>query len=266
LILAEAGKLCSREITVYLVGGGAMAIRREKDATKDVDLILEFEEDAEELGNALKRLGFEINVQPPMECRSLIDAKIMTALIGMRVDIFVQTVCHKLILSQGIKTRSEYFGDLNGISLYVCSREDLFLLKSVTERNRDLDDMIVLYRKGIDKEILLTECRSQSRHDDPIEGRIWEAFLLTKVQEMEERFGVSIPWKSEVERIASSKLGSRLVLEQISKGVTTVPEISANLELVSVQVRKYLSYLETLGTVEIDRKVKPNKIVIKVRA
>jgi predicted nucleotidyltransferase len=122
MVLAEAGKLCSRKITVYLVGGGAMAIRGEKDATKDVDLILEFKEDAEELGNALKGLGFEVNIQPPAECKGLVDAKIMTALIGMHIDIFIQTVCHKLILSQGMKARSDFFGDLNRITLNVCSR------------------------------------------------------------------------------------------------------------------------------------------------
>ncbi|MFA5313017.1 MAG: hypothetical protein WC375_06870 [Methanomassiliicoccales archaeon] len=124
--------------------------------------------------------------------------------------------------------------------------------------------MIVLYRKGIDKEILLTECRSQSRHDDLVEGRIWEVFLLTKIQEMEEKFSISIPWKGELKRIADSKLGNRLVLEQIKKGVTTVPEIGSNLELEPVQVRRYLSDLEAIGVVEIDRKVKPNKITLKV--
>lgn len=81
---------------------------------------------------------------------------------------------------------------------------------------------------------------------------------------MEEKFSISIPWKGELKRIADSKLGNRLVLEQIKKGVTTVPEIGSNLELEPVQVRRYLSDLEAIGVVEIDRKVKPNKITLKV--
>ena len=262
-VLVEAGKICSIKIPAYLVGGGAMAIREEKDATKDLDIILESEEYAEELGNELKELGFEVNIRPPVECKSLVDAKILTAQRGMRVDIFVRTVCDKLVFSQGMKSRSEFYSDLGQISLSICSREDIFLLKSVTERNRDLDDMIVLYRKGINKETILTECRFQSQHDDLIKGRIWEAFLLTKIEEMEEKYGISVPWKRELKRIVEVKLSSKLVLEQIKNGLDTVPKISEELGLKSVQVKICLTHLETAGTILINNKVRPNKIALK---
>jgi hypothetical protein len=39
-VLQKVGKTCTRKIVAYMVGGGAMAIRGEKVATKDVDLIL----------------------------------------------------------------------------------------------------------------------------------------------------------------------------------------------------------------------------------
>ncbi|MCX6652443.1 MAG: hypothetical protein NT137_03705 [Methanomassiliicoccales archaeon] len=259
-VLVEAGKICSKNISVYLVGGGAMAIRGEKDATKDVDLILESEEHAEELNKALTRLGFEVSIRPPVECKSLVDARILTISRGMRIDIFVGTICDKLIFSQGMKKRSEFYSDLSQISLSLCSREDIFLLKSVTERNRDLDDMIVLYRKGIDKETLLTECRFQSQHDDLIGGRIWEVFLLIKIEEMEKKYGISIPWKRELSKIAEVKLGSKLVLEQIKGGLNTVPKISNGLKMKPAQVRQYLSNLEKAGIIVIDKTVKPNKV------
>ena len=262
MVLAEAGKICTKKIQVYLVGGGAMAIRGEKDATKDVDLILEHEEDAEELGGALISLGFEVNIQPPMECQGLVDAKIMTALIGMRVDIFVKTVCHKLVFSPGMKNRSEFYGNYGNISLSICSREDIFLLKSVTERGRDLDDMIVLFRKSIKKDALLTECQIQGQYDDLLDGRIWEAFLLRKIEEMEEKYGVSIPWKRELRRTAEAKLGSRLVLEQIKAGLNTVNGISKSLDLRPNDVRLYISQLETKGIIKIDKTVRPNTIAM----
>ena len=261
-ILAEAGKICPKKMPVYLVGGGAMAIRGEKDVTKDVDLILEHEEDAEGLGGALVSLGFEVNIQPPMECESLVDAKIMTALIGMRVDIFVRTVCHKLVFSPGMKERSEFYGNYGNISLSICSREDIFLLKSVTERGRDLDDMIVLFRKGMDKDALLTECQIQGQYDELLDGRIWEAFLLRKIDEMEEKYGVSIPWKRELRRIAETKLGSKLVLEQIKGGLNTVNRISERLGLRPNDVRQYISQLESKGMIKIDRTIRPNTIAM----
>ena len=159
-VLHKVGKTCSRKIVAYMVGGGAMAIRGEKVATKDVDLILESDEDVRDLRMAFTAEGFEVKVRHPEECRQLVDAVVLTATEGMRVDIFVRRVCNKLLFSEGMKRRSEIYGEMGCISLHICSREDIFLLKSVTERNRDLDDMVVLYRKGIDKAILIDECQS----------------------------------------------------------------------------------------------------------
>lgn len=259
-VLADAGKSCSNRIPAYLVGGGAMAFRGEKDATKDVDLILAAPEQAEELGYALQGLGFEINIQPPIECERSSDARILTVPRGMRVDIFVGTVCGKLVFSEGMRSRSEFYADLGNLSLFVCSREDIFLLKSVTERNRDLDDMVVLYRKGIDKSTLLTECQFQSKHDDLISGRVWETFLLQKIEEMEERYGVSVPWKRELRREAELKLGCRLVLGKVKEGVDTVPRLAKALDLTEPDVRRAVGHLTREGLVLVDRNVRPNKI------
>lgn len=36
----KAGEKCSVKLSVYMIGGGAMAIRNEKRTTKDVDVLL----------------------------------------------------------------------------------------------------------------------------------------------------------------------------------------------------------------------------------
>ncbi len=262
-VMGAAGKICSRRIAVYMVGGGAMAIRGEKAATKDVDLILESEEDAKELSEAFKGLDFEVNSRHPMECRELVDAEIMTTMNGMRVDIFVRTVCHKLFFSEGMKGRSELVGEMGQISLNICSREDIFLLKSVTERNRDLDDMVVLYRKGIDKDTIMKECQIQDLLDSQVGGRIWEAFLSIKIEEMEGRFGITIPWKGELKRIADLKLGCVLVLNKIRAGSHTVNAISMELGIKPADIRKYVASLEDEGLVVSDRSKRPNQISLR---
>ena len=114
----------------------------------------------------------------------MVDASIFSGDEGMRVDVFVGTICDKLVLSQGMKSRAEFIGDYGKMSLHLCSREDIFLLKSVTERDKDLDDLVLLYRRGIDEGIILEECRAQGKLDDLLGGRIWEAFLLIKIKEM----------------------------------------------------------------------------------
>jgi len=239
-----------------------MAFRGEKDATKDVDLILEAPEHADELGGALQALGFEINIQPPMECRSLSDAKIPTVSRGMRVDIFVKKVCGKLVFSEGMKSRSERYGDVGNLSLSICSREDIFLLKSVTERSRDLDDMVVLYRKGIDKVTLLGECQLQGKYDAILGGRIWETFLLQKIEEMEDAYSISVPWKGELRRIARQKLETRLVIDCIVRNVNTVQSLAKELNMAEPAIRLIVRRLENGGLVFVDREMRPNTITI----
>lgn len=256
-VLSQAGNACTFRVVAFLVGGGAMAFRGEKDATKDVDLILETESQAEELGRVFQSLGFEVNIQPPIECKSLVDAKILTASKGMRIDIFVRQVCGKLTLSEGMVSRSEHFGDLGNLSLSICSREDIFLLKSVTERYRDLDDMIVIYRKGIDKNILFDECEHQSGFDDILHGRIWEAFLFRKIEELEGAYSISVPWKKELETKATSKLVSRLILSRIEAGDNSIKQIAKTLGIPEPEIRRTVRLLEKDKKVIVDSTKRP---------
>jgi pantothenate kinase len=50
-------------ITVYLIGGGAMAFYGLKAATKDVDIILTRKEDLNSLQTALEDLGYKEHLQ-----------------------------------------------------------------------------------------------------------------------------------------------------------------------------------------------------------
>lgn len=160
--IEKAGEMCTRRIAIYLIGGGAMALRGEKDSTKDLDLVLEEQDDANELKKAFERIGFTVNARRPAECRALVDAAILSKPAGLRADIFVGKVCDRLRFSEGMRSRAVLVDSLGNIALYICSREDIFLLKSVTERTRDLDDMMSLFRSGLSRDIILTECDIQS--------------------------------------------------------------------------------------------------------
>jgi len=133
-IFTKVGKKSRNQINVYLSGGGAMAIRGDKESTKDVDIILKSEEEALELVRIFEGLGYRTCIRYPTDCTALTDAIILGESRGIRIDIFVNSICRKLVLSDGIMDRSEEFGNLNNLSLSICSREDIFLSKSVTER------------------------------------------------------------------------------------------------------------------------------------
>jgi hypothetical protein len=254
-VLADVGRLCSVQIPLYVFGGGAMAFRKEKEATKDVDVLVETTGHLEELKKVFAALGFKTGPHLPLECKALTDAAVLVDSAGMRIDIFFETICNKLSFSNGMESRSELYGDLNNLRLYVCSREDIFLLKSVTERSRDLEDMLTLYRKGLRKETLFEECQWQDETDK--EGRIWESFLVLKVEEMEEKYSIVVPWKEELRRIAEMKIGAALVMERLKNGVNTIPRLAENLCLTRMEVRSYVRYLEEDGRITANKIKKP---------
>ena len=261
-ILKKVGNACTKRIHVYLIGGGAMALRGEKNATRDIDLVLGSQDEAEELKRAFEMLGFTVNARHPTECWAMVDAAILSKPTGLRADIFVGKVCDKLRFSEGMKRRAVLVDELGKIVLFICSREDIFLLKSVTERTRDLDDMITLFRIGLSKDLILEECERQSALAGPRRGQIWEAFLLVKIEEMEDRYGVKVPWKRSLKAKAEIKMGAQQLLARIDKGARSARGLSRDMNESPEFVRRCLRYLEETGEIKIDRKAKPHRIVL----
>jgi len=260
-LLRKVGEVCSRRIAVYLIGGGAMALRGEKDATKDLDLVLESQDDADELKKAFERIGFTVNARRPDECRALVDAAILSKTAGLRADIFVGKVCDRLRFTEGMKKRAVLVDDLGNVTLFMCSREDIFLLKSVTERTRDLDDMMSLFRSGLSRDTILGECDLQSALVGFRESQVWEAFLLVKIEEMERRYGISIPWKRALKSRAEVKMGAHRLLKEIDKGVLSVSKLSEATSDTPEFTRKCLRHLEEIGEIRIDRKSRSYRII-----
>jgi hypothetical protein len=196
-----------------------------------------------------------------LQCLS--DACIVEDVRGMRVDIFLGTICRKLHFSPGMIGRSERYGLLGNLELFICAREDIFLLKSVTERSRDLKDMAVLYAKGLNGQIIMDECAEQTLVDADGGGRIWETFLVTKMEELEVEVEITIPWMSEVKKVAEKRLIVSLITQAVAEGVTNVPAISMKLKLDQVTVRRTVARLEKEGCLSIDRTSRPHRILTK---
>ena len=262
-ILRKVGDICSKRIAVYLIGGGAMALRGEKNATKDLDLVLESQYDADELKKAFEKIGFRVDARRPEECSALVDAAILSKPAGLRADIFVGKVCDRLRFSEGMKSRAVLVDELGKVTLFMCSREDIFLLKSVTERTRDLDDMMSLFRRGLSRDTILGECDLQSALAGFRESHIWEAFLFVKIEEMESRYGISIPWKRALKSRAEIKMGAHQLLKRIDRGMLSVTKLSAETREPPEFTRRCLRYLEEIGEIRIDRKSRPYRIISK---
>jgi len=262
-ILKKVGETCRRRIPAYLIGGGAMALRGEKDATRDLDLVMESQDDADEIKRAFERHGFIVDSRRPEECHALVDAAILSKPAGLRADIFVGSVCNMLRFSEGMKERATLVDKLGKLTLLMCSREDIFLLKSVTERTRDLDDMMTLFRSGLERDIILGECELQTELAGFRESQVWEAFLLVKIEEMEKRYGIRIPWKRYLKSRAEIKMGAHQLLELIEKGTLSIGKLSGTLGDTLAFTMMCLRYLEDTGEIRIDRTKRPYRLTKK---
>lgn len=175
-------------------------------------------------------------------------------------DIFLRRVCNALGLSDTMIDRAEKYGRFGNIQLYLLRTEDVFLFKSVTERDRDMEDMFTLLRKGINENIVVEECKNQRIKT----GRIWETFLVTRIEELETKYRITIPWKKKLIRIGEKETAKHIIIDRIKKGENTAKQITAMLNLSYNFTKEVLKDLEKNGEITVDRCRKPYKYRIIV--
>lgn len=185
--LSDVGSKLNRRIAAYLIGGCATIFMGRKMATKDIDIVFCSTADAMDFSSAMKSAGFEYVHQPSAEYSALGAEVIMENRSGMRFDIFDRRVCRALELSEAMKSRARLYRTYAKLDVYLMSPEDIFLFKGITEREADLDDMLILAEAGIKWKTVEQECLAQKRS-----GR-WAYLLGTKLMELREKFGISSP-------------------------------------------------------------------------
>lgn len=191
-VLRELGEKLSTTVHAYLFGGANLLLRGLKKATKDLDVVVEDEGDFSKLRGALLASGFrplgEKELTP--SDRKLNPSGIYIAEGLPRFDLFTKVICNALFLTDEMKSRAETmaFGKL---VLHLLSLEDVFLLKSITEREGDLEDMATIIRRGGDlkwDEILetyLTEEEVIKKH--------FCFTMLDNIELLQQREGIDVP-------------------------------------------------------------------------
>lgn len=95
-------------LTLFLIGGGAMAFYGLKDTTKDIDIILTNIEELKNLKTTLETIGYK-EPEPALITRPYNNMQtnaILENAEGFRWDLFVNKVCNALALSTTIKQRA----------------------------------------------------------------------------------------------------------------------------------------------------------------
>ena len=173
----------SRDVECWAFGGNAMMFYGYKDDTKDVDLLFAKEEDRSEFIKVIEELGFSEtsprNIYVPEKLRDK-HKPLMYSRFLARFDLFVSKI-FRTVLSPKMKEEVYAVHDFTQkrkLRVNVMRKEFIVLLKSVTERDKDFEDILNMVKKekNFDWQLLIDEVIWQHQHGD--------SFVLFDVEKM----------------------------------------------------------------------------------
>jgi predicted transcriptional regulator len=246
--LTDVGTELQTEVTVYLIGGGAMAFRGLKDTTKDIDLVATSEtafnrllaglddqgyEEVSDLDETYQQLGARLCVENPDGCR---------------IDVFNRQVANKLIFSDAMRQRSEEHLTSNEFTVRLTALEDIFLFKTVAKRPDDIDDMNTLVQTSLDFNAIEEEIATQV---ELLGGKQFTTHVRESLDELYEQYEIQTPLEDVIDDYYAqymNELEVRLVLSEDDP--MSVEAIADKRDLDRDHVVEQLQQLEAFGYVE----------------
>jgi hypothetical protein len=231
----------TKPITLFIIGGGGLAFYGLKEATKDIDVVVQNSDELKILTSALKSLKYK----PPSPniitraYKEMQTNEILENEDGFRWDIFTRQVCNALTLSTAMKSRATQLYTKGYLTIFLASKEDIFLFKGITEREADLDDMRLLAESGLNWNTINQECQNQSSST----GRLWENALYQKLIDLKEKHHIESPIEKPLRKRAEEKLVEITLIEEIKKGNNTVRAITKAMKEPEYFVRESLNKL-----------------------
>jgi hypothetical protein len=248
--LEKIGNNLKRRIKIFLIGGCSMVLRGNKLATKDIDVVFTSASDIKDFAGVLKDLGFQEIVKLPKDYDALGTSAVFRDAKGFQFDLFHRQVCRGLEITKKMEERAEFYRAFRKLDVYLMAPEDIFLFKSITEREADIIDMRTLAERGLNWDVIKEECISQEKR------RIWEYFLVYRLEELESRFGIEAPIMKELWKIGGDKLVKKVFIEIVKDGNGTFGRIHD-------VIKKKYRYSESWTRRELKRLVE--KGVLKVK-
>ena len=194
-LFEETDQQLTSNINIYIIGGAVLLYQGLKPATKDIDVILPNKESYSALLKALTSLGFKR--KESTETYKKMEINVILEKGDFRFDLFFQKVFKKISLTNEMKNRAINILKIKHLNVFLCSNEDLFIFKSMTERKGDLEDCITLAKRGINWDIILKEIQSQIKHSGE---DVWIIWIGERVDILEDE-GINIPIMKEINEL-----------------------------------------------------------------
>jgi hypothetical protein len=178
-----------------MIGGAVLLYQGIKPATKDIDLVLKNKQDFLTLQKALFKIRFG-KKQASIEYKNM-NLIYLLKREDFQIDLFLMKVCSKFCLSSEMMKRAKKVIDLKNISLFNCSNEDIFMFKTMTDRQGDLEDCIALAKTGLNWQVIQEEILNQIK----LSGKeIWTTWIGERLDLLVER-GLSIPIMNDIDKL-----------------------------------------------------------------
>jgi hypothetical protein len=214
-ILEKVSKELESEIDGYIIGGLAMMFHGTKLATKDIDIVFDSHEKAYEFMKHLKPRGFHEVQHLTKEYRKIEAHAVLEGPDECRFDIFIGSVCGGLILTEEMKKRATKVLSLRNLNIFAMSPEDVFLLKSIAQREDDLADMATIAAMGINWVIIEIELKSQPNYWK------WLPLYFSSLEALESEYNVSSPSKEALQEEAELCIGMITILQRMDSPLAT---------------------------------------------
>lgn len=247
--LKEIGEKVKKKLDLYLIGGGNMMYRGLKDSTKDVDIIAESKDAYLELIKALKELKYRESASDMNLYKKLSPSTIMTKNGSPRLDIFTGIVCGGIKITDEIKRGRELLNEYGRMRMYLLAPEIIFLLKSITDREGDLEDARILCTNyPLNWNRILDEVKRQER----LSGKTFSFAVLDTLEVLKDKWGINSPILGKMQNYCI-KNAIMLAL----KKPKTITEFRKLIKFPRNRIERAIKNLEKEGKIRIDRSRKP---------
>ncbi len=198
-------------VTCFVIGGSAMMFYGAKDETKDVDMVFLEEDCLNMMKRALSKMGFDEKQSVVKIFRRYEKARntpVMMVRGEERFDLFLREII-TMKMSETIIDRARETHEFGNLLIKVVAPEDIFLLKSATEREKDKADALSLIQKfKLDWKVIIGE----SLHQTKLGQHLFPVFLFGFLYELKEDLKAEIPGYAlrEIRNISEDLLEERI--------------------------------------------------------
>jgi hypothetical protein len=160
-----------KHIECIAIGGTAMMFTNYKTTTKDIDLVFKNEEDRKTFILAIEKLGYKQQALGRIydEKRKNHSGKPLMYTRGdERFDLFVKNVFgYEISFNQEESIQRNDFIGKKELIIYTPTKEELVLLKAITNREKDYEDIetILSIEKVIDWNIIVNKTITQQKNN-----------------------------------------------------------------------------------------------------